>query len=61
MLFLCYVRCAVNMFIISNYIWCEGIVLCLFNFKFFVQLDKWFIYLIYTVSSVVYYVFFIVL
>jgi hypothetical protein len=33
----------------------RAIVLCLFNLKFFVQLDTWFIYLIWTVSSVVYF------
>jgi hypothetical protein len=32
---------AVNMFIISNY-GERGIVLCLFNLKFFEQLDTWF-------------------
>jgi hypothetical protein len=39
----------------------KGIVLCLFNLKFFVQLDTWFTYLIWTVFSVVYSVFCIVL
>jgi hypothetical protein len=37
----------------------RGIVLGLFNLKFFVQLDTWFIYLIWTVITVVYSVFFI--
>jgi hypothetical protein len=35
----------------------RGIVLCLFNLKFFVQLDTRFTYLIWTVFSVVYSVF----
>jgi hypothetical protein len=39
----------------------RGLVLCLFNLKSFVQLDTWFTYLIWTVLSVVYSVFFIVL
>jgi hypothetical protein len=39
----------------------KGIVLCLYNLKFFVQLDTWFTYLIWTVFSVVYSVFCIVL
>jgi hypothetical protein len=39
----------------------RGIVLCLFNLIFFVQLDTWFTYLIRTVLSVVYSVFCIVL
>jgi hypothetical protein len=39
----------------------RGIVLCLFNLKCFVQLDTRFTYLIWTVFSVVYSVFFIVL
>jgi hypothetical protein len=39
----------------------RGIVLCLFNLKFFVQLDTLFTYLIWTVFSVVYSVFCIVL
>jgi hypothetical protein len=38
-----------------------GIVLCVFNLKFFVQLDTRFTYLIWTVFSVVYSVFCIVL
>jgi hypothetical protein len=39
----------------------RGIVLCLFNLNFFVQLDTWFTYMIWTVFSVVYSVFLIVL
>jgi hypothetical protein len=39
----------------------RGIVLGLFNLKFFVQLDTWFTYLIWAVFSVVYSVSFIVL
>jgi hypothetical protein len=39
----------------------RGIVLCLFNLKFFVQLDTRFTYLIWAVFSVVYSVLFIVL
>jgi hypothetical protein len=39
----------------------SGVVPCLFNLNFFVQLDTWFTYMIRTVFSVVYSVFFIVL
>jgi hypothetical protein len=49
------------MFIISNYVWSEWFcTVCNLNF-FFVQLDTWFTYLIWTVFSVVYSVFCIVL
>jgi hypothetical protein len=50
----------VSMFIISIDVWWEGSC-TVFNLKFFVKLDTWFTYLIWTVFCVVYSVFFIVL